>query len=89
LKNSPKTKLDVNGVFIVLENVGTADILEDAGIKTDRGGCIIVDRDQRTNIDGIFAAGDCVCGAMQVVTAAGGGGRAGLAALRYVRSLRK
>lgn len=89
LKNNFKTKLDVNGVFIVLENVGTADVLEDAGIKTDRGDCIIVDRDQRTNIDGIFAAGDCVCGAMQVVTAAGDGGRAGLAALRYVRSLRK
>ena len=89
LTNSPKSKLDVDGVFIILENVGTADVLEDAGIMTDEGGCIIVDRDQRTNIDGIFAAGDCVCGAMQVVTAAGGGGRAGLAALRYVRSIRK
>ncbi len=89
LKQSPKRKLDVNGVFIILENLGTANILEDAGIKTDNGGCIIVDMNQRTNIDGFFAAGDCVCGAMQVVTAAGGGGRAGLAALRYVRSLRK
>ncbi len=89
LTNSPQSKLDVDGVFIILENVGTADFLEDAGIMTDEGECIIVDMNQRTNIDGIFAAGDCVCGAMQIVTAAGGGGRAGLAALQYVRNLRK
>ncbi len=82
-------RLDVDGVFMILDYVGTSDIVKEAGIETDEGGCIIVDREQGTSLEGIFAAGDCVCGGMQVVTAVGDGGKAGLAALRYVRSLRK
>lgn len=88
MKNGPVERLKVNGVFIILDQVGTSDILRDSGIETDDGGCIIVDKDQRTNVEGIFAAGDCVCGGMQIVTAAGDGGKAGLAALRYVKALK-
>ncbi|MCW3978234.1 MAG: FAD-dependent oxidoreductase [Candidatus Bathyarchaeota archaeon] len=82
-------RLEVDGVFMILDHVGTSDIVKEAGVETDEGGCIIVDREQKTNVDGVFAAGDCVCGGMQVVTAAGDGGKAGLSALRYVRSIRK
>jgi len=88
MKKGPVKRLNVNGVFIILDHVGTSDILRDSGIETDDGGCIMVDKNQRTNIEGIFAAGDCVCGGMQIVTAAGDGGKAGLAASRYVRGLK-
>ena len=87
MKKGPVERLNVNGVFIILDHVGTSDILKDSGIETDDGGCIIVDKNQRTNVEGIYAAGDCVCGGMQIVTAAGDGGKAGLAAFRYVRAL--
>ncbi len=83
-----RSRIDVDGVFIILESVPTMSILTDAGIETDGGSCILVDKNQSTNIQGIFAAGDCVCGGMQVVTAAGEGGKAGLAALKYIRSKR-
>ena len=89
LKGSPQTTLDVDGVFIIQENAPTDVILSESGVLTDKRGCINVDRYQQTNIEGIFAAGDCVCGDMQIVTAAGEGGRAGLAVLRYVKSLKK
>ncbi|MBA7635077.1 Thioredoxin reductase [subsurface metagenome] len=69
--------------------MGTSDIIRDSGIETDDGGYITVDRNQRTNIEGIFAAGDCVSGGMQIVTAAGDGGKAGLAAFRYVNALKR
>lgn len=88
MKEGPVKRLNVNGVFIILDHVGTSDILRDSGIETDDRGCITVDKNQRTNIEGIFAAGDCVCGGMQIVTAAGDGGKAGLAASRYVRGLK-
>lgn len=88
MKEGPVKRLNVNGVFIILDHVGTSDILRDSGIETDDRGCIMVDKNQRTNIEGIFAAGDCVCGGMQIVTAAGDGGKAGLAASRYVRGLK-
>jgi len=89
LDRESSSRLDVDGVFLALEHAGTSDIMKEAGIETDEGGCIMVDKNQRTNLEGVFAAGDCVCGGMQVVTAAGDGGKAALATLRYVRSLKK
>jgi len=88
MKEGPVKMLNVNGVFIILDHVGTSDILRDSGIETDDRGCIMVDKNQKTNIEGIFAAGDCVCDGMQIVTAAGDGGKVGLAAFRYVRGLK-
>lgn len=88
LKDLETRRLDVDGVFIILENVPTTNILREAGILTNESGCVLVDKDQQTNIEGVFAAGDCVCGGMQVVTASGEGGRAGMSVLRYVKSLK-
>jgi len=89
LEGESEMRIDVDGVFIILEHVPTTNILSDAGIEIDEGGCIIVDRYQQTNIPGIFAAGDCTCSGTQIVTAAGDGGKAALSALMYVRSLEK
>ena len=89
LKGGETARLDVDGVFIILETVPTTSILTDAGIGTDARSCILVDKNQATNVEGVFAAGDCVCGGMQVVTAAGEGGMAGLAALRYIKSMKR
>jgi len=86
LKGGDVGSLDVDGIFIILEKVPTTSILTDAGIGTDLRSCILVDRNQATSVEGVFAAGDCVCGGMQVVTAAGEGGMAGLSALKYIKS---
>jgi thioredoxin reductase (NADPH) len=89
LKGGDLSRLDVDGVFIILETVPTTNILTDAGIRTDARSCILIDQNQATNVQGVFAAGDCVCGGMQVVTAAGEGGKAGLAALKHIKSTAK
>lgn len=89
LKLSNGKNLEVEGIFIILDKVPTNKLLSETGIKTDEGGCIMVDRRQRTNIKGIYAAGDCTCSGMQIVTAAGEGGQAALEALRYVKNLRR
>ena len=34
-------------------------VLREAGIKTHRLGCMVVDKSGRTNTEGIFAAGGC------------------------------
>jgi len=86
LKLDDGTNLDVDGVFIILERVSTAGILQEAGIATDGGGCIIVDDDGMTNIRGIYAAGDCSCRGMQIVTATGMGAKAALAAMKHVKT---
>lgn len=46
--------LSATGIVANVENIG----LEDLGIKSDRGR-ILVDKFQKTNIDGVYAIGDC------------------------------
>ena len=79
------TEKAVNGVFVSLGGVPMTSIVKNAGITTDRTGCLTVDRQQRTNVEGVFAAGDCTCGGMQVVTAAGEGAMAAMRASAFVR----
>jgi thioredoxin reductase (NADPH) len=78
-------RIDVDGVFILLEHVSTSNILVEAGINADEGGCVLVDRNQQTNIPGVYAAGDCSCMGWQVVTAAGDGAKAALTAMKYLK----
>jgi thioredoxin reductase (NADPH) len=87
LEDDKDIKLD--GVFIISEQVSTAGILEDIGVITDEGGCIYCDRDQKTSVQGIFAAGDCCCKGLQIVTATGMGASAALSAMKYVKQLER
>lgn len=76
---------EVKGVIIALGGVPLTEIVKAAGINVDINGCLIVDRQQRTNIEGVFAVGDCTCGGMQVVTAAGEGAMAAMKASAHLR----
>jgi len=73
LADGKEKRLSVDGVFIALGVVPMTDIIRKAGVKVDERGCILVDRRQATNLEGVFAAGDCTCGGMQIATAVGGG----------------
>ncbi|MCW3999856.1 MAG: FAD-dependent oxidoreductase [Candidatus Bathyarchaeota archaeon] len=83
--NMQEAQLTVQGVFIALGSVPLTAIVAKAGITTDRNGCLMVDRTQQTNVEGVFAAGDCTCGGMQVVTAAGEGAMAAMKTAGYIR----
>jgi len=80
---------EIKGVFVSLGGVPLTTIVKNAGLAIDRTGCLTVDRQQKTNVEGVFAAGDCTCGGMQVVTAAGEGAMAAMHASGYVRKIRK
>jgi thioredoxin reductase (NADPH) len=85
VKTDKQQKIPTDGVFISLGNVPNTQIVKKAGIEVDKSGCIQVDRSQRTNIEGVFAAGDSTCGGMQLVTAAGEGATAAIRASTYVK----
>jgi len=74
----------VAAVFIFRE-IPAGPLFGRAGLSIDHKQCIAVDRFQRTNIPGVFAAGDITCGGLQVVAAAGEGCVAGMQALAYLR----
>lgn len=75
----------VAAVFIFRE-IPAGPLFERAGIKLDHKQCVAVDRFQRTNIPGVFAAGDITCGGQQVVSAAGEGCVAAMQALVHLRA---
>ncbi len=76
--------LAVSAVFLFRE-IPAGPLFAKAGIDLDHKQCVAVDRFQRTNLDGVFAAGDITCGGLQVVAAAGEGCVAAMQALIYLR----
>ena len=69
------------GVFILRQAVAPTDLLPQ--LETENG-AIQVDRRMATNVAGVFAAGDCTGGPLQVAKAVGEGHVAGLSACEYL-----
>ncbi len=79
--------LNVEGVFIELGSKGTIELLGKSGIELNDLGFVKTNKEQETNVIGIYAAGD-VCGPpFQVAKSVGEGCVAGLNAAQYVRNL--
>ncbi|WP_456478034.1 thioredoxin-disulfide reductase [Geoglobus ahangari] len=81
--------LEVDGVFIAVGIRPATDIVMDLGVERDSAGYIRVDKKQRTNVEGVFAAGDCCDNPLkQVVTACGDGAVAANSAFEYVKMMK-
>lgn len=76
---------DLDGLFVAYDSPSSVDFARKMGIMVD-GNSIVVDKNQQTNIDGLFAAGDCTGGFKQISTAVGQGAVAGRKVIEYVRS---
>ena len=70
-----------NGVFILRQAVAPTDLLP--ALETENG-VIKVDRRMATNVEGVFAAGDCTGAPLQVAKAVGEGHVAALSACEYL-----
>lgn len=86
-KNSGEiVNLDVSGLFVAIGQVPGNGAFENI-IKLDAYGYIDAAEDCKTNVDGIFVAGDArVKTVRQLTTACGDGSVAALAAVSYVRN---
>ena len=82
---SDGTSEELEGMFVAYDSASSADFARKLGIIVDESN-IIVDRNQQTNMDGVFAAGDCTGGFKQISTAVGSGALAGKKIIEYVRS---
>ena len=75
-----------DGVFVALGTAGSTEIARQMGAELTEKGHIKVDETMSSTIPGLFAAGDCTGGLLQVSKAVYEGSMAGLSAGRYVRS---
>ena len=76
--------LPCSGIFILRRAVAPTDLLP--ALETEEG-VIQVDRGMATNLPGVFAAGDCTGGPLQVSKAVGEGHVAALSACAYLDAL--
>ena len=78
------TKLDVSGVFVAEGVASSIDFARRIGAITD-GNNIVIDENFMTNIPGLFAAGDCIGGLLQISKAVSDGAHAGISVINYIR----
>lgn len=79
------TALRADGLFIAMGSAGAAELARKAGAVTE-GKNIRVGSSMETNIPGLYAAGDCTGGLLQISTAVGEGALAAMSMIKFVRS---
>lgn len=75
----------VDGLFIAMGEASSLDFAYSLGVER-KGNFLIVDADQKTNIPGVFAAGDCTGKFLQIAVAVGEGALAARSAINYIRT---
>lgn len=80
------TELPINGVFVQIGEDPNSQLFKEAGVTLDADNYIVVDTQQRTNLEGVYAAGDVTNNPIkQVGTAVGQGITAALEAYGFIR----
>jgi len=80
-------RMRFDSVYPALGSRVRSDLAAQAGAMTSEDDCIVVDSHQRTNVPGLFAAGDVVKGLDQISHAMGEGGVAATAIRNYLAEL--
>jgi thioredoxin reductase (NADPH) len=84
-KTNEKIDLPVGGIFVEVGGIPAAVLARKLGIETSEKGYVKVDKHQRTNVNGFFAAGDVTDFPLrQVSTAVGEGATAAISACEYI-----
>lgn len=84
LKSGKNLKL--NGVFIEIGSVPETKLVSNLNVRIDDKGYVITDREQKTNIEGFYAAGDVTNNSLkQIVTAASEGAIATYSAYKELK----
>ena len=76
--------MNMSGVFPAIGPAGTSELARKLGVLLEAGK-IVVGTQMETNIPGVYAAGDCTGGLLQIAKAVYEGAEAGLAAVRYLQ----
>lgn len=78
-------ELETDAVFVLKDTISPGQLVPGLEIED---GHIKVDREMKTNIEGCFAAGDCVGKPYQYIKSAGEGNIAALSAVKYLDNLK-
>lgn len=79
---------DVDGLFIALGSAGGFELAKKLGIEVENNR-IVTDENMSTNVEGIYACGDCVKGMLQIAKAVYEGAIAGTSATKYLNNKKR
>lgn len=77
-------EIALNGLFIAYKTAGSTALAKKVGAMTD-GNKITVNENMETNIKGLYAAGDCTGGLLQIAKAVYEGAKAGTQMVKFLK----
>ncbi len=87
VKTGVQKTLVVDGAFVALGSDPVSKLVKPLEVAMNKHGEIYTDGQQKTNVPGLFAAGDVVESLKQIVVAAGQGAIAADSAYKYIRDV--
>ncbi len=78
-------EIALNGLFIAYKTAGSTALAKKVGAMTD-GNKITVNENMETNIKGLYAAGDCTGGLLQIAKAVYEGAKAGTQMAKFLKT---
>ena len=72
-KTGELSELPINGVFVSVGYIPHTELAKQLNVNLDESGHIIIDKDQKTNVEYVYAIGDVCVGLKQWVVACGEG----------------
>ena len=82
------SEIPAAGVFVAVGVAGSGDLAKKMGAEVEKN-TIVVDERMATSIPGLYAAGDCTGGLLQIAKAVYQGAVAGTEAVKYIRGKSK
>jgi len=76
--------VNFDGIFIAIGSASSSDLAKKIGAEIEKDN-IVVDKNLQTNIEGLFAAGDCTGGMLQISKAIYEGSKAGTEIIKFIR----
>ncbi len=86
-KTDLEEEIDVKGIFIAVGEIPNSQLANELDAEIDDLNYIVTDKDQKTNIEGVYAAGDITGGVNQLVVACGEGAVAAVNAYNYIKRM--
>lgn len=85
-KTGELSELPINGIFVSVGYIPHTELAKQLGVDLDETGHIITDKNQKTNIDYVYAIGDVCVGLKQWVVACGEGAVAASSAFEDIQN---
>ena len=76
--------MNFDGIFIAIGSASSSDLAKKIGAEIEKDN-IVVDNNLQTNIEGLYAAGDCTGGMLQISKAIYEGSKAGTEIIKFIR----